>query len=416
VKRSATVLLFVFALAACNEPAPPPPPPAAPAAQRASNDDVVSINEGIQDIDGDNLLNIAYGAALVSRTGESHLESSAVQAMDGMSNTSWSSPPATPQQTMVFAFGGDSRVEQLGVTTVTKPQSPAQVRFAASSDGKSWRDVVTIDPEDKGTTLKEVKPFEARYLRVETIEPHEYYAVMTSVHAIGAELLPPERHSFDGCWTINTFPATLVQNGARITGVIGGPNGPTYVDGGIDGRVAKLMWLHGAMWGYAAATLTPDGNGLSAVTFHQDALVNNGGAAWIGERCATTNGATPPAPAEYLRRVGRWTMSGLIFDGEEHLIEEPSREVLDAAASLLQAEPAQRFRISAMEFRGNDPSESLRRTKARVDAVRAALLARHIDVARIEFLGRGSDGKGIEMPSAVQRMLWSRIDLERVGR
>jgi outer membrane protein OmpA-like peptidoglycan-associated protein len=413
VIRRVSLLLILTAIAACNRA--PEPPPAAPAPQRATNEEVTPIATPTLDIDGDNLLNLAYGAALVSRTGELNLESSAVNAIDGFSFSSWSSSPGAPEQTLVFALGGPSRIEQLGVTTAEKNQSPAKVRFVASADGREWRDVITIEPANKGTTMKDVPPFEARYLRVETIEPAEYYAVLTSVHAIGSELRPSERQSFGGCWSINTFASTLTQDGARVTGVLGGAKQPTYVDGGIDGRVAKLMWIHGPMWGYAAATLTPDGRNISAITFHEEPTVNNAGQAWIGSRCKATTRPpqTPLTPADYLRRIGRWSMSGIVFDGEERLLAEPSAATLDAAAALLRAAPSQRFRIVATEFRNNDPNENLRRTKARVEAIRTALQARGIDVSRIDFAGKGSTRDDIERPSAIQRMLWSRIDLER---
>lgn len=414
MKRLAPFLLVLIAVAACNRA---PEPPARPAPQRIPTEGPVSIAADVPDIDSDNLLNLAYGAALVSRTGEMNLESSAVNAMDGLSFTAWTSSPAAPGQTLVFAFGGPSRIEQLGVTTTEKNRSPAKVRFASSSDGRSWRDITTIEPADKGTTMKGVTPFEARYLRVDTIEPAEYYAALTSVHAIGSELRPAERHSFGGCWSINTFEATLTQNGARVTGIIGGAKQPTYVDGGIDGRVAKLMWIHGPMWGYAAATLTPDGRNLSAITFHEDPDAQHVAEAWIGNRCEAQNAAnlsSPHTPADFLRRIGYWTMSGIVFDREERLIEEPSRAVLDAAAALINAAPAQRFRITAQEFRNNDPSENRRRTQARIDALRDALRARRVDVSRVEFVSNGSERKDIKMPSALQRMLWSRIDLEQV--
>jgi len=418
VKRRGSFLLILIAVAACNRA--PEPPPAAPAPQRATNEDVTPIATPTLDIDGDNLLNLAYGAALVSRTGELNLESSAVNAIDGMSFTAWNSPPAGASQTLVFALGGPSRIEQLGVTTIDKNQTPAQVRFAASPDGRSWRDVITIEPAHKGTTMKDVPPFEARYLRVETIEPAEQYAALTSVHALGAELRPSERQSFAGCWSINTFNATLRQSGARITGVLGGAKGPTYFDGGIEGRVARLMWIHGPMWGYAAATLTPDGRNISAITFHEEPIFQGAGTALIGERIGSrcdeksSNTNSPLTPADYLRRIGRWTMSGIVFDAEERLIAEPSAATLDAAATILQAAPSQRFRIVATEFRNNDPNENLRRTKARVEAVRAALQSRGVDVSRIDFAGNGSPHDDIERPSAIQRMLWSRIDLERL--
>jgi hypothetical protein len=105
-------------------------------------------------------------------------------------------------------------------------------------------------------------------------------------------------------------------------------------------------------------------------------------------------------------------MSGIVFDREDRLIEEPSRDTLDAAAALIRSAPSQRFRIIAREFRNNDPAVSLRATQSRIDAVRAALRARGIDEARVQFVADGSKRTDADTPSAVQRMLWSRIDLE----
>jgi F5/8 type C domain len=371
------------------------------------------------DIDGDNLLNLAYGASLVSRTAEVNLESSALHAIDGMSFTFWVSPPGAASQTFVYAFGGPSRVEQLGVTAPEKARMPESVRFSASSDAKTWREITTLALENKGTTLVDVPPFEARYLRVETIDAKKQNVSLASVHAIGRELRAAERHSFGGCWRINHRAARFTQLGARITGFIEGRSGPMYIDGGIEGRVAKLMWMRGPMWGYAAATLTPDGKGISAVIFHEEPKLQHQGEAWIGARCDADSSLErwalgPSDPADFLARAGHWTMSGLVFDAEERIVEGPSAATLDAAASLLAAAPKQPFAIIAREFRHNDPAENRRRAAARIDSLRAALRSRGVDIARIRFSAAGSDDHVIEKPSALQRMLWSRIDLRRL--
>ena len=413
MNRRIAFLLLVFVVLGC-ERAPEAP---AQTQTRAEQDDARPLAAPIADLDGDNLLNVAYGAAVVSRTAELNLETSAMHAIDGMSFTVWTTPPSGPSQTLVFAFGGTSRVEQLGVTTAQKDQSPETVRFSASSDGKSWREIIAIQPSERRTTMMDVPPFDARYLRVETIEPKEQYATIASFHAVGRELAPPPRLSFDGCWDVNMLRATFVQRGARITGAIAGAKSPTYVDGGVEGRVARLMWMRGAMWGYAVATLTPGANGISAITFHEDPIFSQFGEAWIGGRCSDRASTIAPlAPAEFLRRAGRWTMSGIVFDGEERLIHEPSRGTLDAAAALIRSQPSQRFRITAREYRNNDPAMNQRVTVARIEAVRAALRARGVDLSRVEFAGEGSKPIEYEMPSAVQRMLWSRIDLSAVGR
>jgi hypothetical protein len=230
VNRRAAFLLVLLATAACQRAPEPPPPPPKPAAKTATEEDTQPIAAPTEEIDGDNLLNIAYGASVVSRTAELNLENSAVHAIDGLSYTLWTSSPDGPRQALTFSLGAPSRIERLGVTTNAKDQSPAQLRFEASSDARTWREVATMEPLDRKTKLIDVTPFEARYLRVTTIEPSEYYSSFFSVHAIGRETAPPERRSFDGCWRINTHRAKLVQRGARITGVIDGAK-PTFLDG-----------------------------------------------------------------------------------------------------------------------------------------------------------------------------------------
>ena len=410
--RRIALAAIVLTIACRREP--PPAPPAAPAPQRMPVEEVTPIATQTLDIDSDNLLNIAYGASVVSRTGELNLESSAVHAIDGMSFTAWMSPPNAPEQTLVFAFGGPSRVEQLGVTTLDASRSPRNVRISASSNGTAWREIKMLAPANKGTSIVDVEPFEARYLRVEPLEPEKQHALLVSVHAIGREMRAGERMSFAGCWDVNPFFARFEQRGARVTGIIGGER-PTYFDGGIEGRVAKLMWMRGPMWGYAAATLTPDGNGISAIRFHEEPAVQSFGEALIGARmeCGAETTALK-TPADFLQRAGRWTMSGIIFDSEERIVGEPSTATLDTAAALIASMPRQRFRIIAREFRNTDPRENQRRTALRINSVREALRARRVDLSRIDFVATGSESSSIEKPSAVQRLLWSRIDLERL--
>jgi hypothetical protein len=402
-RRAALLLLAIVACGRAPEaPAPAQPQPTVPAPQQ---------EEHVAEIDDDNLLNLAYGASVVSRTAELNLETSAAHAIDGMSFTNWSSPPGGASQTMTYAFGAPARVEKLGVTAPIKDQAPAKVRFEASGDGKSWRDVATLELSAAGTNLKDVTPFEARYLRVTTVETKAFYALVSSIHAIGREIGAPEPHSFEGCWTINNRPARLVQRGAMITGTVG----EAVVTGGTDGRVATLMWLDGPMWGYAAATLTPDGNGLTAITFHQEPLIGNYGEAWFGTRCRVTGPAFEAAGGStFLTRIGHWTLSGLFFNEKEELLAEPSRATLDTVASIVREMSTRRFRISASEFRNGNAAEDHRRTAARINAVRAALAQRGVDLKRIDFIAGGSTRKDAEVPSAVQRLLWSRVDLELV--
>lgn len=406
IRRALVVL--AFAAAACNAPEAP-----APATKKAEQEQPARH----VDHDRDNLLNIALGASVVSRTAESELESSALHAIDGMSNTGWSAPIGDANQTLVYSFGAPVRIDRIGVVTSASP-APESIRFSASADGVNWREVHVAKPREADRPqVAQVEPFEANFLRVEPKHATAKQVHIASLQAYGEETYPPTPRRFDGCWTINGQQAMLVQRGARVTGAIRGlaQGDPiTVIDGGTDGRVLRLMWMRGTMWGYAAATLSFDGRALTALTFHQDPYTGYVGRAWSGERCEARAELAGATPFEFLGRTERWTLSGLAFDEREQIIETLSRDTLATLANLVStAPPAQRFRIVSYEFR-HAAEENRQRTVARIESLRSILQSNGLDVARIDFVAAGDEHAQAreETVFAVQRLLWSRIDLE----
>lgn len=398
----------------CGKAAGPAPAPAAttkPAAAAAP--------PAIEpDFDADNLLNLAYGACVVSRTAEFGQETSAAHAIDGISTSYWNSPPAAASQTFVFSFLAPARVSRLGVTPTGGPdQTPARVRFEASSDGHTWREAGVVEPRPGATPqIFDVKPFTAQYLRVTVEEPSEYYAFLRSIQAIGAEIEAPHPASPEGCWQVNGLPARFDQEGARIRGVID-TNPPTYLEGGTDGRVTRLLWTRGPMWGHAAVTTSPDGAHLTGILFHEEIDIRHLGAAFFGERCAagTLSSAHQAGidPAALLARTGRFTLFGLAFDPAFGLLAGPSASELDAVTTILRSSPSQRFRVIAHELRAPSPEQNQQSSAARIDSIRAALQSRGVDLSRVDFVAAGSTWSGPSISSALQRLLASRIDLER---
>ncbi|HEX6641830.1 MAG TPA: hypothetical protein VF215_11995, partial [Thermoanaerobaculia bacterium] len=73
MNRRAAFLLVLLATAACQRAPEPPPAAPKPAVKTATEEDVEPIAAPTEEIDGDNLLNIAYGASVVSRTAELNL-------------------------------------------------------------------------------------------------------------------------------------------------------------------------------------------------------------------------------------------------------------------------------------------------------------------------------------------------------
>jgi len=425
VTRSVAALLCLAALSCSGEATAPPPPQQqqqqAPEPQKAAGAPV-DRQPDPSDLDEDNLLNIAYGGSVVSRTGELTLDNSAVHAIDGMSTTRWSSPPAGPDQTMTLSLPSVSRITSIGVVTAAS-SGAGKVRFESSPDGLTWRELQVIEPKPVNEPQHfEVTAVEARYLRVSTVGVTADAAQFLSVQAFGTPVRPPTPYSVTGCWKINGLRAHLVQTGARITGIIepGREGGkPTLLDGGSDGFVARLMWRRDPMWGNAAVTFAPNDRTMSALLFYQEPLTGNVGEAWFGERCDVSQLATLPAvprdtPAAFLQRTGHWTLSGLLFDEHDQLVEPMSRDTLDALAAIVAQNPAAHFRIVAHELRIYGAAETKARTAAWLASLRPALVTHGVDLARVELVASGNGAANKETSFAVQPLLNSRIDLELV--
>jgi len=314
------------------------------------------------DMDRDNLLNLAHGASVVSRTAELTLENSAAHAIDGEWRTFWKSPGGGTDQTFVFSLPARSRIDRVGViTSPNAPDAPQFASFEASDDGVAWREIgtVAIDPS-REPRLITVKPFEASYLRAHTDENFDYYTTVRSFVALGREIAPVRQPSIAGCWTINGMPARFVQRGSSVAGVIG-TDRPMYVSGATDGRALRLMWLRGPMWGPAMVTLDPQRRALSGVRWHEQVSPIHSGDGWFGTPVSSCDGIPVDEiqiAARILQRAGKWVAYG--------------DNALDTLEALLHRSPAQHFRITAP-------------TAARLATVRSALQARGVDLTRVEL-------------------------------
>lgn len=403
---AALALLLCIALGCEREAEAPAPSPA------AGSDRPRAV-----DHDRDNLLAIMKGGSLVSRTAESDLEQSALHAIDGVTFTRWASPEGDGNMSAVFTLPAPTRIERLGVVPVDVAQaSPGIVRFELSSDGSSWREALTLEVRPGATAhIESIPPIEAMYVRASVVEPAEESSHLRSILVEGQRAAAPQPPRFDGCWTLNGARATIFADAGRIRGTIADSTA-TFIDGGIDGRVARLMWLRGPMWGYAIATTTPDERHFSMVTIHEEILLGSFGRAWTGDRCSAVTSPRGSAAGidRFLDIAGRWTMYGLAFDAQGMLIEAQSEATLDALTAHLRS-TTKKHRIISREFQQDSPEANQQVAEARLTSLRQALVERGVDADAIELVAAGSRSNRIETDHAVMRYLASRIDLERIG-
>lgn len=376
--KSRLTLLLLLALA-CDRPTETPAAVPAPAAET--------------DVAG-NLLDLARGASVISRTGEHSYENSAAHAIDGDILTPWISPPGGPEQTLVLSFATRVRVRRLGLATT--PGDPVQQLHVASSlDGAAWTAVATLSFEPKAIPqIRDVTPFEARFLRIRTIAPGQHFSLITTVYAIGDELGPPSAGSIDGCWTIDGRSARFEQRGAQIHGVIAPRpdtnDRPIQIDGGFDGRTNRLAWRAGAQWGFAILTVSPDGLGLSGLRWHERTDNEGSGDGWLGPRGPCAGLALDPQAVRtrVLAELRRYPLYGLRFDAQDRLLVDESRAALDVAAT-----------ATRLVSHGR---------KAQLESLRAALAARGIDTGKIEFV----DAPERPFKTLAQRILNGSIEIE----
>lgn len=372
-------------------------------------------DETAERMETDNLLNLAFGASVIDRDNEGHLEVSAAHAIDGTATTPWTSAPGGRLRG-VFSLPAPARIARVGVAVLaTRSKAKATLRFETSLDGTTWS-----KPIDLPLTFESAAPqladagVVARYLRVSLDSP-DYEKAVLSLYAIGAETAAPVQPPLDGCWEINGQPARFHRNGARVAGVIG----KMAVVGGTDGRVWRLMWLDHPMWGYAAVTTGADGQHLSGVRWHEEINPKHNGDGWLGRRVPCTSDAAIDNARivdAVIRRTGMWRMYGVRFDAQDRILAADSKDALDLAAQLVREHPQHRFRLIAREFRAPDDKENRARCQRKLDAVRDALQARGTDLTRIELVNAGTEISELNIPFTSQQAMDSGVDLAVVPR
>ncbi|HUP48728.1 MAG TPA: discoidin domain-containing protein [Thermoanaerobaculia bacterium] len=399
--RARFVLTLLAALAACREADPGGPAgPRISAAQLAENE---------------NLLNIGWGAAVVSRTGELALESSAIRAIDGDADTAWASPPLDPEQTLLFSLPAPAHIDRVGFATPVIPhRRTTALTIEASSDGRSFTLLLSPELEQSAEPqFFDVLATEARYIRVTTRKGGRRVAALKSVYVRGRWLEAPSVPPIGDCWTVNGSPASFTESEGRVTGSVGAEQ-PLYVDGGVHEAVYRFAWARGPEWGYALVTLTPGGDHLSGMTWHEEAAAHSFGTSWFGERrpCRPEPIDPDAVVTTFIRRAGWYPLFSLRFDSADALVEPASAGGVQIIENVQRRLRSERFRIVAHEYRGATPQENRRRAEARLQSLRAALQRRGVELSRIDFVARGGDSPRRPTASESMRLLYGVVEIQ----
>jgi hypothetical protein len=409
--RAALALSLALLLPACGgrEAEPPPPPPSS---DLPSEKRIPSELEAAHGRETGNLLNIAYGAAVVSRTAELTLDNSALRAIDGDADSMWATPPRDYHQTLVFSLGAPARIEQVGVRSPTIPLShTSRLSIELSADGTTFTPAATMNPKvDAEPQLIAIAPREARFVRVTTHEGGARVAALQSVHVRGSFLAPPTAAPLTGCWAVNGALGRFSEKDGRVYGEVDG----FHLDGALSGGVYRFAWNKGPNWGYALATVTPDGQRFSGITWYEEAAHHSFGTTWFGERseCDLSGLADHDVAGSFLRRAGWYPLFSLRFDARDALIVPASSGGLAVLESLIRRLPGQRLRLLAREFHEASPDANRTRAVTRLESLRSALRTRGVETNNLELVPLGSGSPRRPTATAPMRQLYSVVEIE----
>jgi hypothetical protein len=384
-------LLAAFLAASCSRPAPPPAAPAKNPLDTLPKD-VINEQQSLADI--------ARGASIVSRTGESLLQVSALSTIDGSIPTSWMSPPHDFPQSITIGLAARSRIDRVGFRSLRGAFEANHLTFERSIDAAQWTGVA---------------PTEAAYVRV-TIPDAQKPGGDVRLHSLlagGTQLEPPRNAPIDGCWSINGSAARFVQHGQRALGSASIGTLRFDIAGGNDGKLWRFQWLRGNDFGYALLTAAPDSTHLSALVWHEAAIPLFVGTPWFGDRqpCAATDAIADDLAIRYLRRSGRVSLFALQFDAAGTLDSAASAEELATARRIIAAAPVP-LRIVAHEFRQPDARRNKAVAEQEIATLRDALARSGTDLSQVTFAAAGSDATRQEPESDAARAIYSAVDIE----
>ena len=367
------------------------------------------------DAERSSLVNLAHGATVVSRTGEALLEMSAIAAIDGDGATYWATLPKDFPQSLVIALAAPSRIDKVGARTPEKPYLIAkEIVFETSMDGRVFQPLATLRVKPASAPQwMDVRPTDAAFLRVTLPEPgvEGGQAVVSSILARGRELAPARPGRITGTWRVNGRAAEFWETG----GTMQYARSTLVLDGGSDGRVYRFEWIRGPEYGYAIFAVSPDGNHLNGIQWHEEIIPLFFGDAWFGERAEMLlpRGERPDVGREFLKRAGRHSLYGLRFASDGTLDAAGSAEALKWLAGAIKEHP--NARLVAHEFREATPAADRARAQRALDSLAKALHNAGVTLNGVTLVAAGSDNARQIPGSEAARELYSTIDLE-VGR
>lgn len=393
MRRAILAISVLFAVAACREQPKAGAKPAAPPRE----EEVV--------LDRDNLLDLTRGSVVIHRTGEGRLASSAMHAIDGSDATAWSTPPDDLQQSVTIELTAPSRVKRIGFSTgklVDAARAAKEISFESSMDGINFEKLASPSFARTGDRQTvDVPQRETRFIRATLVSNYGDPQVtdVLSLVAHGDQDVLRGSTPLTGEWMLNRTRARLAEQGWILRGEIE-MNPIMSIFGTRYENIIPFVWVRGdKQFGVGVISANRSAERLNSMWYFEEAFPIFAGEPWFGEKLSTqATIRNENVVEEFFRRAGRVPLYDF-------------RRSIDQIERIVKENSEQRLRFVAHEFRRKTAAENRKVAESEIAALKNALQARGIDLARLEFVAAGSD-RWQKPSSTIEMMLFSRIMLE----
>jgi len=376
------------------------------------------------------LLTLAEGAVLVSASHNTH---AAWTLIDGAQKTRWDSggPKYPGPWQFVFELRVPTRLSALGVRgSGLRPaggvtSSARGLRFEASAQAvdAGYVEVAKGEAAAVGETLIDVPPAPpVRWIRLSIASDHAdgLWPYLDEVIAYGeqAPIDPPA--NFTGVFEVRPREyLELRQDDAALSGCFveaAGHAAGTVVGEVVEG-VARVQWQRTDRAGIdGTAVLVIDSRGhLNGVRYRQRSRSIWGGPpapADAKTACSLPEAIANPIAAA-LNDAGLARIYGILFDVDQATLQAAATPALEQLLAALQANPALNVVIEGHTDDQGEEAYNLGLSERRAEAVLAWLVARGLDAARLQAIGRGEVAPLVSNDSADGRALNRRVEVVR---
>lgn len=354
-----------------------------------------------------------------------------VSILDDDPATGWASPAGElgphavvlelPAVTTIARFEFDAR----SVDGAARGAKDVTVEVSDQGPEAGFRQVlkVSLKSAEDGQGFPVAAPIAGRWVRLTIVNNHgdAQYTELMGFRGMGTSQPAPPLADVSGTYETNYSLFRIRQQGSALIGCYEHDEG--LLEGTVEGRVMRLTWRENGGptdRGPVIMVFTPDGAGFKGRWWYYNGEKGPPRGNWDGVRKSSVVGTCPHwsgSVSSELRRTltadRRAKLYGILFDVNAATIRSESNAVLDEVATLMKTETTWKLLVEGhTDAQGTDAANQ-QLSEARAQSVRAALVSRGIEAARLRAQGFGESKPVGDNATSLGRAQNRRVELVR---